>query len=173
MKNIDLYIIEKLHLDKDIELGNGNIIRYFLDLDFYDPKDNRVSGSMSYSMDDMNNMWWESPEELLKGVDEHIEDDIQQYGDDVDDYSIPIYTIQQRVYDKNIIEEEEDEDIEKYKYGDDYLDAEISDERKSIQSYISKDYLHDTKDMFRDTGLTEEDILNEVSKQMHTKVKWL
>ena len=165
MNNLKEYILEKLKIDKNIDV---NIHKYFLDLDFYDPKEDNCYGDMEYVTNQMGEKWWDSPQELLDDVKEHIEDDIKNFGDS-DDYAIPIYSIQQREYDSEKISRElTEEDVKTYHWGDDHLHAEISKKRKIIYSCVSKDYLKKTQDLwihYRDLSM------NNILKEIHKKFK--
>ena len=167
MNNLKEYILEKLKIDKNIDVNN-NVYKYFLDLDFYYPEEDSCSGDMEYVTNQMGERWWDSPEELLDDVKKHVPDEIENFANE-NDFSIPIYSIQQREYDsEKITRELTEEDIKSYHWGDDYLHAEISNKRKIIASYVSKDYLKKTKDLwihYRDLSM------NNILKEIHKKFK--
>ena len=85
MNSLSQYIIEKFKISKDID-NTDNIIKYFIDIDIFDPSDNSMHGDMGYSTEEMNNVYYTSIKSLLLEIEEHVDYYIESYG-----YSFKIY----------------------------------------------------------------------------------
>ena len=168
MNSLSQYILEKFKISKDID-NTDNIIKYFIDIDIFDPSDNSMHGDMGYSTEEMNNVYYTSIQSLLLEIKEHVDYYIESYGDSDEDFGIPIFSIQVREYDTKKLE---DEDIDEYNFGDDYLNSEIENKRKNIEGYILKEYLDKTKKYWK-SYTNESDILKNINKNMAVKVSVL
>lgn len=168
MNSLSQYIMEKFKISKDID-NTDNIIKYFLDIDIFDPSNNSMHGDMGYFTEEMNNVYYTSIESLLLEIEEHVDYYIESYGDSDEDFGIPIFSIQVREYDTKKLE---DEDIDEYNFGDDYLNSEIENKRKNIEGYILKEYLDKTKKYWK-SYTNESDILKNINKNMAVKVSVL